>query len=345
MIYDEVLERCTHIDITKMEHSEWLDKRRSFIGGSDAGAIMELSNYGSKLTVFLEKKGKAKIEENDAMLRGSIMEPYIRQLTQKKFPSLQIEVAPYIFKSKAHPFMGANVDGYILIDEKTMGNDSELVSLLKDRKVQGLGVHEIKTSQDGYGFGPDEIPDSYYAQVHHYFSVSGTTWAILTVYIIGKNELRHYLILRNEEFIDKMIPIEKDFYENNLLKDNMPAGIGIDLEEDMITGMFAGSEPIILDNTQRDLCGEYVVNKRQIKELEEKNQAIKVNLMQGIVEKAKGSPAERKVSALAGPFSVSWTTVERRDVDRDKLKKAGLFEDYQKVTTYDRFTVTEKKGA
>jgi hypothetical protein len=37
--------------------------------------------------------------------------------------------------------------------------------------------------------------------------------------------------------------------------------------------------------------------------------------------------------------------VERRDVDRDAMKKAGVYDRYVKVSTYDRFTVTEKKGA
>jgi hypothetical protein len=67
--------------------------------------------------------------------------------------------------------------------------------------------------------------------------------------------------------------------------------------------------------------------------------------MEDIVQKARGNPKERKASAIAGPYSVSWITVERHDVDRDALKKAGLHDKYQKVSTYDRFTVTEKNGA
>jgi putative phage-type endonuclease len=338
MIFKEVLDRTDHISIADMSHEEWLTQRRGFVGGSDAGAIKGLSNYGSKLTVYLEKKGLAKTEGNDAMLRGSIMEPYTRELTRKEFPYVQIEEAPFIFKSKDNPFMGANVDGFISFLAGNQGGN--ILS-----RCKGLGIHEIKTSQDGYGFSENEIPDSYYAQIQHYLSVTGLAFAVLTVYIIAKNEIRHYPIDRNDEFIASLIAAEKDFWENNFLKDEMPPAIGLSSEEDMITGMFTGSETLTLDNPQRVLCGEYVLLNQQIKELEEQKQAIKVNLMKAIVERAQGATAERKVSAIAGPYSVLWTTVERKDIDRDALKKAGLFEKFQKTSTYDRLVVTEKKGA
>lgn len=63
--------------------------------------------------------------------------------------------------------------------------------------------------------------------------------------------------------------------------------------------------------------------------------------MNGIVQSQTGNPKERKVSAIAGPYSVSWITVERRDA----MKKAGVYDQYVKVSSYDRFTVTEKQGA
>jgi predicted phage-related endonuclease len=125
----------------------------------------------------------------------------------------------------------------------------------------------------------------------------------------------------------------------------MPAAIGIDNEEEMITGMFKGSETLVLNEAQRRLCADYVELSRHIKEFEDQKKEIKLNLMETIVQQSKGEPKERKMTAIAGPFSVSWITVERHDVDRDALKKAGLYEKFQKVSTYDRFTVTEKKGA
>jgi len=335
---DEFLKQCpNHISTAEMTNGEWLAKRREGIGGSDAGAIMGLSNYGSPLTVYLQKKGLIENKkESVAARRGTILEPYIRQIAREEYPNLQIEEVPYMFFSEENPFMLANIDGLIWAGASLEINDKTV--------IDGWGGFEAKSSKTGYGFGDDEVPDSYYAQVQHYMEVLHLKWFLLSVYILETEEVKHYFIMRNQEFIDKMISQEKDFWENNYLKEVIPAAVGLESEEDMITGMFEGSEPLVLDDTLRDFCGEYVSINRQIKELEEKKQAVKVNLMEGIVQNVKGKPTERKVSALAGPYSVSWITVERRDVDRDALKKAGLYDQYVKVSCYDRFTVTEKKA-
>jgi putative phage-type endonuclease len=345
MIYQEVLDRCPHIDVRNLSRDEWLEKRRSFIGGSDVGYIMELSDYGSAYTLFMEKKGKVHTEENEAMLRGSIMEPYIRQITKREFPFMEIEEAAYIFQNKEKPYMGANVDGFIYIVPGT-GWKGYVGSSADWEKCVGLGIHEIKTSQSGYGFSENEVPDTYYAQVQHYMSVLDLPWAVITVFILDKNKIRHYPILRDDTFINNMmIPQEKTFWEDYYLKDIVPAPIGLKAEEEMITGEFSGSEPLELEGELRDLCGVYATKKQQVKALEEEIQAVKLKLMDGIARQAKGKPEERKVSAEAGAYKVSWITVERKDVDRDALKKAGLYDKYLKLSSYDRFTVTEKKGA
>jgi putative phage-type endonuclease len=340
MYYQILLEKVPHISTEEMSYAEWLEARRKGIGGSDAGPIMGLSDYGSRLTVYADKKGMegTPAEEGPAARRGKILEPVIRQITEKDFPAMEIEPVPYLFTSKENPFMIANIDGIIFFP---LGKYATIAG----KELSGIGGHEIKSSRTGYGFGDDEVPDSYYAQVQHYMAVLGLQWFLLSVYIMEKDEVRHYPIARNDDFIKDMAAQEKDFWENYYQKDIMPAPIGIDREEEMITGMFSGSETLVLDEVQRRLCARHVELNRSIKEMEKEKETIKISLMEDIVQKAKGNPKERKASAIAGPYSVSWITVERHDVDRDALKKAGLYEKYQKVSTYDRFTVTEKKGA
>jgi putative phage-type endonuclease len=344
MIYDAVLERTIHTPTEGMGNSEWLEKRRSFIGGSDAGAVMGLSHYGSPLTVYMEKKGMAQIEENDAMIRGSIMEPYIRQLTKNEFPNMEIEAAACIFQSKEHPFMGANVDGFIYIDAE----QQKQLPFPPDHftnKCLGLGIHEIKTSRDGYGFSEDEIPDAYYAQVQHYMSVLDLPWAILTVYIISKNKIHHYPIVRNDAFIISLIKAEKDFYDNYLIPGVMPAAMGLDSEEDMITGMFQGGQStIVLDEAGKRLCADYVEVNASIKEYEERKKAIANDLKALLIKKAQPGQ-EMKISAIAGPYNISWSRYEMTRLDTEAIKKAGLYEQYSKKSETGMFRVTEKKAS
>jgi putative phage-type endonuclease len=335
-----LLERVPHISTEKMSYVEWLEARRKGIGGSDAGPIMRLSEYGSGLTVYADKKSMGGIPavEGPAARRGKILEPVVRKITEKDYPVMEIETVPYLFTSKENPFMIANIDGIIFF---SLGKYATIAG----KELSGIGGHEIKTSRTGYGFGDDEVPDSYYAQVQHYMAVLGLPWFLLSVYIMEKDDVRHYPIFRNEEFIKDMIIQEKEFWENFIITNTMPAPIGIEREEEMITSMFSGSETLVLDEAQRRFCAKYVELNRSIKEMEKEKEIIKISLMEDIVQRAKGTPKERKVSAIAGPYSVSWLTVERHDVDRDALKKAGLYDKYQKVSAYDRFTVTEKKGA
>ncbi|MDR2485547.1 MAG: YqaJ viral recombinase family protein [Treponema sp.] len=324
-----------------MENSEWLERRRSFIGGSDTGAVMGLSRYGSPLTVYLEKKGMAQIEENDAMLRGSIMEPYIRQLTQKEFPNMEIEEAAFIFQSKVNLFMGANVDGFIFIDaeqQKELPLSADHIT----NKCIGLGIHEIKTSQDGYGFSEDEIPDAYYAQVQHYLAVLDLPWAILTVYIISKNKIRHYPIMRDDTFITRLIAAEKDFYDNYLVPGVMPAAMGLDAEEDLITGMFQGGQStLVLGDAEKRLCADYVEFKASIKVMEEKTKAIANDLKALLIQKAQPGQ-EMKISAIAGSYSISWSRYNMTRLDTEAIKKAGLYEQYSKKSETGRFSISEK---
>jgi predicted phage-related endonuclease len=97
-----------------MSDDECLDKRREGIGGSDAGALMGMSAYGSPLTVYLQKKNLVpKAETSKAARRGKILEPVIRAETIKDFPELEIESLPVMLSDPEYLFMLANIDGVI----------------------------------------------------------------------------------------------------------------------------------------------------------------------------------------------------------------------------------------
>jgi putative phage-type endonuclease len=337
-LYKEMLGRCECISTDGMSNPDWLELRKTYIGGSDAGPIMELSDYGSKFIVYIQKKGLVDMPtESPAARRGKILEPVIRKITQETFPELKIATVPYVFLSKEEKFRGANIDGAILTPDNGIA--------IEGIKLNGLGGHEIKSSKTGYGFGKDEVPDSYFAQVQHYMDVLDLPWFLLSVFIIETDEVRHYPILKNPDFIKDMREQEADFWNNYYLTDTMPAPIGIDNEEEMITGMFKGSNTIVLGESERTLCADYVELTKKEKKIADRKKTIKLNLMEAIVQKSKGQPKERKGSAIAGPYSVSWITVERKDPDRDAMREAGIYEQYAKVITYDRLTVTQKKGA
>jgi hypothetical protein len=79
--------------------------------------------------------------------------------------------------------------------------------------------------------------------------------------------------------------------------------------------------------------------------VDERAKAIATDLKTILVQKATGNPDEKKLSAIAGKYSISWSRFDMRRADSDALKKAGLFDQYSKVSESGHFSVTEKKGA
>jgi putative phage-type endonuclease len=338
MNYQALLERCPHTSTIGMSNDAWLDKRREGIGGSDAGAILGMSAYGSPLTVYLQKKNLVpKGETSKAAHRGKILEPMIRAETAKDFPELDIEPLPAMLADPEHPFMLANIDGVIFAKAPVE---------IRGQTIEGLGGHEIKSAKTGFGWSEDEMPDAYYAQVQHYMKVTGLPWFVVSVYILDDESLNHYVIRRNDEFVARLVAAETDFWKNYIEADTMPAPLGIDNEDDMITGMFEGSnQTITLGDRERELCAEHVFVSKQIKELEGRKKEIAITLKETIVNSAERNPKELKAQARAGAYTISWSRFNRHDVDSDALKRDGLYEKYAKVSESGRFTVTEKKGA
>jgi putative phage-type endonuclease len=336
MLYQELLDRVTHIQTDNMSYEEWLEKRKGSIGGSDAGAIMGYAGeWGSPLTVFLQKMSYASPKGmSNAAYRGKLLEPVIREYMCAEYP-VKLDSVPYMFYHPEHSFISANIDGILYIENPIEINGKE---------ISGIGGLEIKTTKTGYGYGENEIPDGHFCQVQHYMAVTGLNWFVLAVYFLENEEVKYYVIERHNDFIADLIKKEVEFWNNHIVANEWPAAIGIDSEEDMITGMFAGGDTIALGEEERALCCEHVELNAQEKEIKKRKDEISTNLKAIIVRKTSGS-AERKISCLAGPYTISWLRYETSRVDSDALRQAGLYEKYVKKSETGRFTITEKKGA
>ena len=63
------------ISTKDMTHEEWLQARKSGIGGSDAGAICGLNPYTSPLAVYQDKVSETVEEKDNEAMRQRIMLP------------------------------------------------------------------------------------------------------------------------------------------------------------------------------------------------------------------------------------------------------------------------------
>lgn len=297
-------------------HDDWLKKRKSGIGGSDAAAVMGMNSYASPFSVWADKTGRAKPkEETEAMRIGHDLEDYVAkrwcEQTGKK-----VRRDSRIHRNDDYPFALATIDRWV-VGEKA-GLECKTTNVLNLQK-----------------FNNGEYPDNYYVQCMHYMAVTGADRWYLAVLVMGR-EFFTYTIERDEDEIRSLMEGEAYFWNEYVLKDNPPPADGMKSTTQVINGMY--SIPV---DDDVDLFGldeaidNYMAVKQQIKELdgakEKMEQSLKIAL----------GGAERGYS---DHYQVTWKAQSRRTFQAKQFAKDHPemdLEKYYKTSNYRKFEVKE----
>lgn len=292
--------------------AQTLDKRKLGIGGSDAGAVIGVSEYRTRLDVYLDKVGEAApIEDNEPMFWGRVLEDAVAAVYAERSGDKIRRKGMTV--SKDNPFMLANLDRVIVGDPR------------------GVGVLEIKTagaySADQWGEpGSDQIPQSYYAQLAHYMAVTGYTWARLAV-LIGGQDFRVYDIPRDEDLIQSLIDIERDFWVNHVEARVPPyPTTTADINKRWPTDSGA---TIIASTEHQDMVDRLRTVKARIKMLGEEKQTLEDDIKRYMEEASTMVGAD-------GQTLCTWKSQLNRRLDQ-KAVRAALGDE---VKTYEVTTKT-----
>lgn len=195
----------------KLEHNspEWLEFRKTGIGGSDAAAILGLSPFKTNVEVWEEKVGLRvpdDISDSPQVKYGKEAEDLLLKLFALDYPQYEVKSIKNIVYKRG--FMFASLDGE-----------------LTNRETGEEGIYEGKTTEihSAMGFAKwnKQIPDYYYVQILHYFIVTARNFAYCKAQIkqTGQNgevELitRHYPYLRKDllEDLKYLYLKEKEFW-------------------------------------------------------------------------------------------------------------------------------------
>jgi putative phage-type endonuclease len=185
-----------------MDRAEWLEARRTGIGGSDAAKVMGLSPWGGPLSVFMDKTGRApEKEESEAMEMGTELEETVARVFVKR-TGIEVETAPEMYRHPEYPWMLANVDRLVVGENK--GLECKTAHFMKGKQWEG-----------------DDLPDEYYAQCQHYICVMGWESCWIAA-LIGGQRFCYKEVPRNEEFIEAMVGAEREFWHEYVCKDIQP---------------------------------------------------------------------------------------------------------------------------
>ena len=199
---------------------EWLKARKSYIGGSDAAAVLGMNPWMSNTELWEIKTGRRKktfLDDNEFVKYGHAAEPLLRELFKLDYPEMEVFYEPgNMWTNDRYPFGHASLDGWLLDQEGRKG----ILEIKTSNMISSLMKDKCK----------DQIPNTYYLQVLHYMMVLEADFAIVKAQLKSERDgdvylqTKHYWIERRdvEEDIETLREAEEEFYQC-ILKDKEPA--------------------------------------------------------------------------------------------------------------------------
>ena len=301
------------ISTRNIDKESWLKYRKQGIGGSDAGAVCGLNPYRTAIQVYYDKTSDS-IEDvdNEAMRQGRELEEYVaRRFCEAS--GKKVRRANAMFYDEKNPFMLADVDRMIV--GENAGLECKTASPYSEEKWRD-----------------DKIPLSYQLQCYHYMSVCNADSWYIAVLIYGR-DFKYYRIERDDEVIENLIRIEKEFWNEYVLKQVIPDPDGSKTADAAIAERFKESKSITIPLSGFD---ERLERRQELLSLLDKIETEKRQIDQEL--KLYLGDAE---IAENEHYRVSWKNFSRSSIDEKRLKaeQPEIYEKYRRETTSRRFTV------
>lgn len=171
------------------DRNEWMQERRTGIGGSDAPAVLGISPWATALDVYFAKvcgidSSSSPAAEWGHRLQGAIAQAYA-DYAERELICRDAQIQ----RSSDHPWMIATLD-YVAADRIV--------------EVKRVGARMAEHWADG-------VPPYVYAQVQHQMAVAGYDRGDVAA-LIGDSDFRIIEVPRDQPYIDAMIEREQEFW-------------------------------------------------------------------------------------------------------------------------------------
>ncbi|MGV0738193.1 lambda-exonuclease family protein [Mycobacterium syngnathidarum] len=312
------------------DRDEWLELRRTGIGSSDCSAVLGLGKYGSPFSVWADKTGKSRPDdETEAMMWGTLLEPVIRAELARRL-GVEIVECPTL-RSLERPWQLYNPDGLIL-------NQNALVEI---KNASAWLAHDWEEG---------EVPDHAELQIQHGCAVTGADGAYVAG-LIGGNRLRWEYVPRDDDLIATIIEAEQHLWDTYIVPDIAPPIDGSDATAEAIAARWPRRYDVVEVAEDIEAVEAAAAAYRAALDAEKaaKNEkATAVNQLSDLLRGADAitDAAGRKLVALRrGIFREKAFREEQADagwlhkvevIDRDRLKAEDpeLYRRYQAASVY-----------
>ena len=219
------------------EKDAWLEKRKHYVTGTDAGKLIGVSPWGGKFAVWLDKTGRAApVVETPAMKAGKKFESAILQTYAEEMNCKLEHVDGYnLITCDKYPRLGASLDGW--------NHDLQIP----------VDAKNIKWKNEKWGDAwTDQFPEYYKAQLQVQMMVTGATFAHLAVMFSGQ-DFFIYSMEYDEDMAQKILDASDEFWPY-VERDKMPEADGSDEATEYIKSEFArGDAAAVKDPTEEIL--------------------------------------------------------------------------------------------
>lgn len=303
------------ISTENLSYEDWLEFRKTGIGGSDASIVCGINKYKSPVELWMEKTSRQPHQEaGESAYWGTQLENIVRDEFIKR-TGLEVKLVKCILQSEEFPFTQANLDG--ICRDENFGD-----CVFEAKTASAFKMSEWENS----------IPDEYMLQVQHYMAVTGFKAAYIAV-LIGGNTFKWRLVERDEELISMLIELESAFW-NCVQNDTPPPIDGSDACAKFLAEKFSESKKlqINLPEKSEELIQKYLAASTEISALTEQKQLAENQLKELLGENEIG---------VIGNKIVSWKSVSQERLDSKTLKSEHptLYKKYANTTSYRRFSI------
>ena len=289
-------------DMTK---KEWLLKRKEGIGGSDVASLLGISPYKSSVSVYMDKTSE-EVETNDEgtykMELGNKLEDFVaKEFTLKT--NKKVRNVNGILKNEKYPYSIAN------IDKAVVGERAFLECVV----TNSFAKKKYK----------NEVPSHIKAQCYHYMAITGATHCYVAI-LVGNEEVIIHKLDRDENAIDEIMKIEKEFWETYVLGNNIPLPDGSEDYSKFISGFYEDTiDEVLVIFEKQEILNKYDEVKSKIKELDKEKKSM---------EQFFKSQMGNYEVAFIGDRKITWKKQSKTIFDTKRFKNdyPELYKDYAK---------------
>lgn len=181
------------------QRKAFYEERQQGLGSTDSPVVLGLSRRKTPFQLYAEKRDEGTPRPQTLpMWLGLRMESIVAELYATS-TGRKVRADNRIHRHPEHDFL------YCHLDYRVVGGEKRLV--------------ECKTSSrwDIWGAtGTADIPIDYWVQIQHQLAITGLAVCDLAL-LLSNREFRVYPIVRDDDFIPKMIEADREFWFDNVL--------------------------------------------------------------------------------------------------------------------------------